>query len=105
MKRSTLNKLLASTLLAVLAGSYSASAISAGYIKFDGVDGESRRQAAQPEKPASRVSAGGNQKPAGLLLPAVQKAQVAEQKGKKPTKDQHRSGDEHEIEYDVVAGH
>lgn len=88
---------------------WSGVASSAGYIKLDGVDGESKRQQQDDNKPKprpapNRVNQPDNTKPTGLLLPAVQRVHAPADKGKGTPKDGHSSGDEHEIEYDVTAG-
>lgn len=54
----------------------SSTAFSAGYIKFDGVDGESKNSQATPSSETRAIQNTQN-KPAALLLPAVQKAREA----------------------------
>jgi len=50
------------------------NAMSAGYIKFEGIDGESKRSESQETSKVKKAEAA---KPAGLLLPAVQPAREA----------------------------
>ncbi|MDT8388639.1 MAG: hypothetical protein RQ736_14125 [Thiogranum sp.] len=60
----------------VLLMTLSSGAFSAGYIKFDGVDGESKDTRPAPGAETKKIQPD-QDKPAGLLLPAVQKAREA----------------------------
>lgn len=51
------------------------SAHAAGYMKFDGVKGETTKAATEPA-PAQRLDSPTEAQPAALLLPAVQKVQA-----------------------------
>lgn len=68
---------------------------SAVFVKYDGVDGESK------EKPAAQqVDSGKTAKPAALLLPAVQSAREAAARNVKPADGSARA--EHEKEIDIL---
>jgi hypothetical protein len=69
------NQIIAATFTTLLM-SFSSAAFSAGYIKFDGVDGESKSSRSAPAAETNKIQ--DNQtKPAALLLPAVQKVREA----------------------------
>jgi hypothetical protein len=86
------------------------SAQAAGYIKFDGIDGEVKvTQQTAAEQHMSNIKANpGTSR--GLLLPAVQQAREAghtarPRAGKNLESGNTRSaGDEHEVEYNIAAG-
>lgn len=63
--------LFATALVAVL---FSATASAAGYLHIEGIKGESKN--AEPEQPATQVESNQQAKPAGLLLPAVQRVRA-----------------------------
>jgi len=77
------------------------SAHSAGYVKFEGVDGESK---IAPEQPASKKQYQQSREGRAMLLPAVQAVREAAKTKKKPKGSDHSAGDEHEITYDIAAG-
>ncbi|WP_145999229.1 hypothetical protein [Oceanicoccus sp. KOV_DT_Chl] len=94
-KSSTLTQGIIVAMLMTLAS----SAHSAGYIKFDGVDGETKT------KPVpQRVDSKNKPQPASLLLPAVQQVREAASSKPKTRDNGHSAGDEHEITYDIAAG-
>lgn len=75
------NKLLTAS-LAILVLSFSSAAFSAAYIKIGDIQGES-----QGSKPAAQHSQkiSPDEKPAALLLPAVQQAREAATRSSQPT--------------------
>ena len=92
-KRSTLMQGIIAAVIVTVAS----SAHSAAYIKFDGVDGESK------SKPTpQQVDSKQKPRPAALLLPAVQKVREAAPRTPKPSDS--TAGDEHEVEYDLSPG-
>lgn len=105
MKNVTIN---VSKALIILTASiaFTTSAHAAGYIKFEGVDGESKFSQHQSAQQQTSQKLDNNSRPQrALLLPAVQKvreaARASESKsGKKPNR--HSVGTEHEMEYDIA---
>lgn len=98
-------------LIATATLAFTSTVQAAGYIKFDGVEGESVRQHAPATQPSTVQKLNkGNSARIGLLLPAVQKVREAANTSPSPaTKSVQKgtsssAGDEHEIEYDVSAG-
>ena len=64
------------TTFTTLLMSLSTAAFSAGYIKFDGVDGEAQDSRPAPSAETKKIQPE-QHKPAALLLPAVQKVREA----------------------------
>ena len=87
----------------ILAMGGSLAVQAAGYMKFDGIDGEAKN--APEEKPATgqkRVQQPPNQS-RGLLLPAVQKAREAPARSQEPPHGKARRGNV-EAEWKVEKG-
>ncbi|WP_101758269.1 hypothetical protein [Oceanicoccus sp. KOV_DT_Chl] len=55
----------------------SQSAFSAGYLKFDGIDGESTEKSGAPSQQTPSAVSSAQKPPSALLLPAVQAAREA----------------------------
>lgn len=69
------------SVLLVVSIAAAAPAYSAAYMKFDGVKGDSSQN---PNPPSGNVTSSETPKPAGLLVPAVQKVrEAANTEGKK----------------------
>lgn len=79
MNALTNNRLTSAALIALALALPAGQAAAAGFVKYDGIDGEAR-QRPTPTKPAgpARLKAEQKGQSTGLLLPAIQKARDTE---------------------------
>lgn len=106
---SKANKVFQALLLTVATLAFTASAHSAGYLKIDDIPGESTaKQQIAPTQGSSAIklrSAEVKRAPAVYATHSFIKQAVKPTKVNATVKDTstHRAGDEHEVEYDLVA--
>ena len=74
-----MNRTITSTLLIVVGIVMAAPVYSAGHLKVGDIKDDAETSQATPPTPANRVYGNEQAKPAGMLVPAVQKARARQQ--------------------------
>jgi len=93
----TISKKLALVMVALLA--FASPVFAAGFMKYDGVDGESKKTESGPSA-TQTLDSGETAKPAGLLLPAVQKVRSSAAKSETDkVDDDDRNSKKGKVEY------